>query len=196
MNDIATQEKWDRIYAAADKPPQTVCRVLEENAHLLPAKGTALDLACGLGANAFFLAENGLKTLGWDISPVAVRRVEEWAQQRKLPVQAEVRDVLVDPLLQEEFDVIVVAHFLDRSLVPHLINALRPGGLLFYQTFTRNKLTASGPSNAEFLLSENELLRLFAPLSALVYRDEGRVGDITRGMRSEAMLVAQKAVRR
>ncbi|KAF0190588.1 MAG: Tellurite resistance methyltransferase TehB core [Gammaproteobacteria bacterium] len=196
MNDIATQEKWDRIYAAADKPPQSVCRVLEENAHLLPAKGTALDLACGLGANAFFLAENGLKTLAWDISPVAVRRVEEWAQQRTLPVQAEVRDVLVDPLTQDEFDVIVVAHFLDRSLVPHLINALKPGGLLFYQTFTRNKITASGPSNAEFLLSENELLRLFAPLSALVYRDEGRVGDITRGMRSEAMFVGQKVAPR
>lgn len=192
MNDTVTQDKWDRIYAAADKPPQAVCRALEENAHLLPATGCALDLACGLGANALFLAAHGLKTLAWDISPVAVKRVAEWAAMQRVPVQAEVRDVLVDPLLPEEFDVIVVAHFLDRSLVPHLINALKPGGLLFYQTYTCNKITASGPSNPEFLLSENELLHLFAPLHVLVYREEGRVGDITRGMRSEAMLVAQR----
>lgn len=192
MNDTGLQEKWDRIYTSAMAPPDTPCRALEENSHLLPPVGCALDLACGLGGNAFFLARHGLKTLAWDISPVAVRRVEEWAHERKLPIEAEVRDVLVDPLSPQEFDVIVVSHFLDRSLVPHLINALKPDGLLIYQTFTREKLTRAGPSNTDWLLSVNELLRLFAPLRVLAYREEGRVGDIEQGFRDEAYIVAQR----
>ena len=192
MNDTALQEKWDRIYADAMAPPDSPCRALEENAHLLPSTGYALDLASGLGGNAFFLARHGLKTLAWDISPVAVRRIEEWAQQRKLPIESEVRDVLVDPLAPQEFDVIVVSHFLDRSLVPHLVNALKPNGLLIYQTFTREKLTSAGPNNPDRLLSVNELLHLFAPLRVLVYREEGRVGNIEQGFRSEAYIVAQR----
>ena len=85
-----------------------------------------------------------------------------------------------------------MSHFLDRSLVPHLVNALKPNGLLIYQTFTREKLTSAGPNNPDRLLSVNELLHLFAPLRVLVYREEGRVGNIEQGFRSEAYIVAQR----
>lgn len=48
-------------------------QVLLDNSHLLPASGRALDLACGLGANALYLAKRGMTTSAWDLSPVQLR---------------------------------------------------------------------------------------------------------------------------
>jgi hypothetical protein len=88
--------------------------------------------------------------------------------------------------------VIVVSHFLDRSLAPAIIAALRPGGLLFYQTFSRVAVTDRGPEDPAFRLAENELLELFKPLKVRIYREEGRLGDTSQGWRDIAMLVAEK----
>src|SRR5690606_30196095 len=130
----------------------------------------------------------------WDISRVAVDRVAAWAREEGLPLEAEQRDLTREPPAPESFDVIVVAHYLDRALIPHIRPALRPGGLVFYQTFTLARVTDSGPGNPEFRLGENELLGLFEGFAVLVYREEGRVGDLARGLRDEAMIVARKPV--
>ena len=70
--------------------------------------------------------------------------------------------------------------------------ALKPGGLLFYQTFTRHKLDKSGPSNPDYLLARNELLQLFAPLTVIYYQEYPAIGDLQRGNRNEAQLIGQK----
>ncbi len=186
-------DKWNRRYADRPEKTASASRVLAENIHLFPPKGTALDLACGLGANAMFMAEIGLEVHAWDISPVAIEALRANAKARGMTVRAAVRDVTRQPPEPESFDVIVVVHFLDRSLTGHLIAALRPGGVLFYQTFTHTKVNDVGPRNEDYLLSDNELLRMFASLRILVYREEGRTGDTTRGFRNEAMLVACKS---
>jgi SAM-dependent methyltransferase len=184
---------WDQRYRQATGAAAAAV-VLTAHQHLLPVTGMALDLACGLGANALLLAGRGLTTWAWDSSVVAIERLCQTARTLGLPVQAEVRDVVTHPPEAERFDVIVVSHFLERALAPALVAALRPGGLLFYQTFTRQRVAAGGPRNPAFLLAENELLRLFAPLVVRVYREEGLTGDTGRGWRNEALLVAQKII--
>jgi hypothetical protein len=52
------KEKWNQIYRA-NNGEKTATSVLVEHAFLLPDSGVALDIACGLGANACFLAERG-----------------------------------------------------------------------------------------------------------------------------------------
>ncbi len=180
--------KWDDRYRKAGLPE--AARVLAENSHLLPASGEALDLACGLGGNALLLAQAGLRTQAWDVSPVAIARLN--ASAAGLPLSAVVRDVLAAPPAPSSFDVIVVSRFLARGLCPALLAALRPAGLLFYQTFSRDKVAPGGPSNPDFLLVENELLQLFTGLRLRVYREEGCIGDTQSGLRNEALLVAQK----
>lgn len=183
-------DKWDARYRdTAERPP---ARVLVENVHLLPPQGRALDLACGLGANALVLATHGLETLAWDSSAVAIERLRSLARARGVGVHAAVRDVVRQPPEPRNFDVIVVSHFLDRSLTAQLIAALRPHGLLYYQTFTRTRVGDSGPQNPAYLLEDGELLAMFAPLQPLVYREEGRVGNTHSGFRGQAMLVACK----
>lgn len=189
---IHTPVDWDQRYRAAPVTEVAAARVLVENRHLLPAAGTALDLACGLGGNALLLAAAGLETRAWDSSPVAIEKLRELARERGLRVNAEVRDVVRDPPEANHFDVIVVSRFLDRDLTPRLIQALRPGGLLYYQTYTRARVDDSGPRNEAYRLADGELRALFAPLQLVVYREEGRIGRLDQGLRNEALLVACK----
>ncbi len=186
-------EEWDNRYRSGERPPGEPVTVLRENAHLLPPKGRALEIACGLGANSLFLAERGLTVTAWDFSGVAIRSLQESARRRGFSVTAQVRDVVASPPPPECAEVIVVSRFLDRSLIPHLLAALVPGGLLFYQTFVREAVSIErGPKDPAYRLGPNELLRLFSSLHLLFYREEGRVGDVGKGFRDEAMLVGQK----
>ncbi len=158
------QQKWDQRYRAEVAVYPEPAMVITQNQHLLPEQGLALDLACGLGANALLKASRGLQTKAWDISSEALAKLNTEAQQRQLEVITEQRDVSKAPPDNSSFDVIVVSQFLDRKLCPKLINALKPGGLIFYQTFCRDKVDSSGPQNPDFLLADNELLNLFACL--------------------------------
>ena len=107
----------------------------------------------------------------------------------------EERDCELHPPAADSFDVICVAHFLHRPLCAHLAAALRPGGLLFYQTFTAKKLGPGGPSREAFLLREGELLTLFGGLLPRYYREDAACGDTARGERDRALLVAQRPAR-
>src|SRR3569832_1441541 len=122
MLDRTTQDRWDARYREAGLPgaPATV---LLENAHLLPREGTALDLACGLGANALLLAERGLTTHAWDISPVAIGKLRRIASERNLPVIGEVKVALRDVIPPAQGDVVGVSLYLDRALTRALVHA-------------------------------------------------------------------------
>lgn len=160
------RDKWNRIYS---KRPDVSAPALAlvRYAHLLPASGDALDVACGLAANARFLADRGLTAHAWDVSDVAIEQIDHPG-------------------------VIVVSRFLDRPLCGHLARSLRVGGLLYYQTFVKDKPDGVGPSNPSFLLDRGELLDLFAGLDVLAFHDEGQIGDLAAGIRNESILVARR----
>lgn len=185
--------KWDVKYARCDQPG-IAAKVLQDNLHLLPKqRGAALDLACGLGANALLLAQQGFTVTAWDSSAVAVEKVNQFSQQQNVAVNAEQLDVVNFPPLDASFDVIVVSYFLERSLCPEIVKALKPGGVLFYQTYCQQKVDMTGPSNPDFLLKENELLQLFSALQLRVYREEALLGQHEKGWRNQAMLIAEKS---
>ena len=185
--------KWNSRYATnLEMPPPA--QVLTDNSHLLPQQGVALDLACGLGSNAIYLAKHGLISHAWDISDVAIEQLNATCNTLSLEIKTEVRDVSSNPPSKNSFDVIVVSRFLDRSLVQGLVDALKLGGFIFYQTFVVDKQPDIGPNNPEYLLKPNELLKLFQSLTVRVYREEGLEGNLAEGFRNEAMLVAQKPV--
>jgi SAM-dependent methyltransferase len=189
MTDDQLRQKWDQRYQQTGAPPCAL-EVLVDNLHLLPVEGSALDLACGLGGSGLLLAERGLNTWAWDLSPVAIDALK--TRVGDLPLVAEVRDVVEQPPSPGGYDVICVGHFLDRQICPEISAALRPGGLLFYQTFTRERVDQTGPGTEHYRLGANELLELFPGLLVRFYREEGRLGDAARGFRNRAQLVAQK----
>lgn len=185
-------DKWDRVYSRQECTDVNASDVLIENAHLLPKTGKSLDLACGLGGNAILLAQHNLQVTAWDISSNAINKLSKYAQTNTLDITASLCDVEKQPPTVNSFDVVTVANFLHRPTFHNLINCLRINGLLYYQTFIRDKVSSGGPSNPDYLLNENELLDLCHGLQILVYREEGSQGDIEQGWRNQAMIVAIK----
>jgi len=194
------RSKWNNRYADVHVPNQVI-NVLKLNQHLLPAQGKSLDLASGLGGNALRMAELGFSSHAWDISDSAVAKIEEFSQERQLSLAVRQSDISLQSeqelMVQEGFDIIIISRFLLREIIPSVIAALKPGGLIFYQTFVEARVEASLdsadiPNNSHYRLQPNELLELFSGLTLRYYREEGLQGDINYGFRNEAMLVAQK----
>ena len=143
------------------------------NRALLPPAGRALDVACGRGRNALWLAEQGFETTALDRDPAAVAELEARARRDRLPLTARAVDLegaTVD-LGHGRYDVVVVVHYLHRALFPALIAALAPGGVLVYETFTVAQAARGRPTNPAFLLEPGELPRLIAPLQIRVARE-------------------------
>lgn len=187
----ALQAKWDAIYSQAPTSP-AACTLLASHKYLLPAAGKALDLACGLGGNALMLAAKGLSVEAWDVSGIALQKLQDQARNQQLSIHTRQVNIGPEMLQNATFDVIVISRFLDRALSNAIMAGLNTGGLLFYQTFTRNELDQAGPSNPDFLLASNELLRLFAPLMLVYYQEYAHIGDLLSGDRNEAYFIGQK----
>ena len=101
------------------------------------------------------------------------------ARRLRLPLDAAVEELEdgAAALGEEEWELILVFNFLHRPLFPALVRALRPGGLLLYETFTKEQARHGGPSRPEFLLDPGELSALVAPLEVVRQREgefEGR----------------------
>lgn len=142
---------------------------LEEQAPLLPP-GRALDLAMGEGRNSVFLARRGYRVTGIDRSPTAVGRARAWAAEEGLELRALVGDLERGSLPPGPFEVVVVTRYLQRSLFGPIQEALAPGGMLVYETFTRSH-RGPGPVDPAHLLQPGELRRAFEGLEVLLYRE-------------------------
>ena len=151
-------------------------RWLVDHAHVLPTAGEALDVASGSGRNALWLAARGLRTVALDRDSLAIASIRRAAAEVHLPLRAEVVDLeTADATLPvSAYDVVVVVHYLHRPLFPALRAALRPGGVLVYETFTRAQALRGKPTNPAFLLESGELRTLVAPLQ-IVFEREGEV---------------------
>jgi SAM-dependent methyltransferase len=151
---------------------------LERHAALLPARGRALDVACGRGRNALWLAARGLMVDALDRDAGAIAALQAAASADGLVVNARVADLESGSpdIPSRAYDVVVVTNYLHRPLFPALVAALNQGGLLIYETFTRAQALRGKPSNPAFLLEPGELRRLVAPLEVLAER-EGEFED-------------------
>jgi 2-polyprenyl-3-methyl-5-hydroxy-6-metoxy-1,4-benzoquinol methylase len=154
------------------KGSSTPAAWLTMHRHLLPP-GDALDVACGRGRHALWLAEHGWRVTAIDRDAGALRELEAEARRRGLPITTESVDLeRVDAALPERaFDVIVVVHYLHRPLFPRLLAALRPGGVLVYETFTAAQAARGKPTNPDFLLRPGELHELVGSLEVLESRE-------------------------
>ncbi len=185
-----SKKRWNQRYQSSFEVFPHPSTVLEENQHLLPASGKALDLACGLGGNALLLSKMGLETHAWDISPVALEQLNKLANRGKQIITTREIDLKSEHLPTASFDVIVVSHFLQRDLCDAISDALRVGGLLFYQTFSQAAVSDEGPKNPAYRLTPGELLDLFPELRPVSFKDEGCIGDTQQGYRNQSWLVA------
>jgi SAM-dependent methyltransferase len=180
--------RWDDRYAqpgywAGTQPAEFLLEVLP----LLP-RGKALDVACGEGRNAVFLASQGWTVLAVDRSQPALDKAEALARDRgvavswsRSPLRPESRkshlallkaDLESIRLPIRMFDLVTCFNYLQRPLMPLLVQTLRPGGMLVYETYTvAHREFAESPREPEFLLRPGELLDAFRGLEVWFYRE-------------------------
>ena len=183
---------WDQVYKDKNVAEATPARVLLENQHLLPLKGKALDYASGLSGNGIFMASKGLDVSSWDLSEVAVNKINQYASDTGLSINAQIKNLENNnEQLNEVFDVVVVSFFLHRESFDDIEGLLKSGGILFYQTFSGKQKDGVGPSRADYRLKQGELLNVFKKMKLLSYRediDSGRNNTIP----DQVCFVAQK----
>jgi SAM-dependent methyltransferase len=132
----------------------------------------ALDIAMGRGRHALLLAATGFRVFGVDIKPDAVRDAVGRAATRGLVVRGWCADLTVSALPSCHFELIVVTRYLQRGLCAALANALTPGGIVLYETFTEAQRTRGrGPTSPDHLLKPGELPALFGGLDAMFYEE-------------------------
>jgi len=173
-------------------------RFVAQQLHRLP-KGRALDVACGSGRHALLLGANGYEVDAIDRDYENLARLSAAAAQRHL-AHLTVTQVDLERTTDERpefpantYDVILVSFYLHRPLFPWLIDALKPHGVLLYETFTiENYVRRRHPRRWEFCLAQNELLRLTSSLRVLSYDEEEHEGGHGMGSAFTAQLVAQK----
>lgn len=129
------------------------------HAQSIPARGKVLDLACGSGRHARFLAGLGYPVLAVDRDAEALAGLStiEGITTRLLDLEGEEW-----PLAGQVFDGIVVTNYLWRPRLPDVLALLAPGGVLIYETFMVGNAAYGKPSNPDFLLLAGELRQLAA----------------------------------
>ena len=150
---------------------------LLENADLLVRGGAVLDVACGRGRHALLLASAGFDVHAIDRDPEAIAFVRETADRLGLAINAEVVDLETDPpfdLGSSIYDALLVFNYLHRPLFASLRAAVKPGGRIFYETFTTRQAERGHPRNPAFLLKDGELAHLVTPFTVM----RSREGDI------------------
>lgn len=162
---------WDERYLL-EPPPAEPSRLMIEFSGLLPRNGLGLDVASGAGRHAVYLAERGLTVIAVDRSAEGLKRGGELARERSAMVEWVEADLEQFELPASRFNVICCFYYRQPSLYAKLAQALRPGGILFYETYTREQLVfPNGPRNPEHLLAPLELARAFRSLEVVFYRE-------------------------
>lgn len=183
---------WDERYRTGegnDAPAPVVIRAVE---HLAP--GRALDLACGTGRHALFLAERGWHVTAVDASSAAIEKLLEKSRERRLEMDArvanlETREFEIEPA---GFDLICDCCYLQRDLFGAIRAGLRPGGVAIAIIHMVDESPEVKPMNPAFLLRAGELREFFTGWEIL-HDFEGTPGG-ARDRRAVAEIVARRRV--
>jgi len=157
----------------------------------LEIQTSVLDLACGFGRNGLFLVTHQIPVTFADKNSAALLQIEAALQTQAGSGQTWQVDFEVaaeKPLAARQFDAILVFNYLHRPLLGAIKQAVRPGGLIFYETFTVDQGAYGKPSNPDFLLRKGELRDSFQDWQVL----HDFEGDKTDPQRAVANLIARR----
>jgi SAM-dependent methyltransferase len=174
------REDWNRRYAAQElvwgSAPN---RFVAQEFQLVPPRGRALDLACGEGRNAIWLAKLGWIVTAVDYSAVAVERARQLAAAQHVAVEWVEADVTTYVPAAGAFQLVLIAYLQvpeadRRAVLAHAASALGVGGTLFMVGHARRNLAqgVGGPQQPELLWEPSDIRREVAALGLAVRRAE------------------------
>ncbi len=163
--------KWNEKYKNTPKlleDREPSIKLIEAIKHTKGNK--ALDIACGAGKNSIYLARNNFFIDSMDISDIALKTLDKKGYKNINTIQIDLEEEFV--LNKNSYDIIVQTNFLDRTIIPKLINSLKKDGIIFIETYMHHSSNEKEPSNNNFLLKQKELQKLFKDDFELIDYDE------------------------
>jgi len=170
--------------------------LLQEFIHLFTSekmRGPVLDLACGDCSNGILVAAHDQDVVCYDKSRESLEAARECASKAGVRITVREVDLEVegaDPLPAEAFGGILVFRYLHRPLIPCIRKALRPSGILIYETYTLEQRRFGKPMNADHLLKPGELMSWFLDWE-IIHSFEGILENPARAM---SQLVCRKLI--
>ena len=180
--------KWDERYLhgehTTNEPAPLLIKAIND---LKP--GRALDIACGVGRHAIFLAESGWEVTAVDSSRVGIEMLQQRARERDARIRAPTCqhsqasclleiDACVADLERGEFqigpatyDLICDFYYLQRDLFPSIRAGVKPGGVFVAAIHLNDGNTGAKPHNPAFLLESDELKTLFSDWEITYYQE-------------------------
>ncbi|HXG58523.1 MAG TPA: class I SAM-dependent methyltransferase [Thermoanaerobaculia bacterium] len=160
-------DKWDIRYRSGDFGGMAPASLLTDHVPPLPPDGRALDLACGAGRNAIWLAGRGWRVTGVDASFAGLQIAQDLCRGRVALLQHDLeRDPL--PFADASFDLVLNILFLHRPLFAEARRVTRPGGTFMASIHT----TRAQRMNRAWCLGEGELREVFHDWEIVVYRED------------------------
>jgi SAM-dependent methyltransferase len=182
---------WDERYRSEarasedfDEPPAPL--LVETASHL--SAGTALDLACGAGRHAIWLARHGWEVTAVDGAPSAIEMLCDRAARASLNINVEVADLETArfSLRKASWNLVCICYYLQRGLFALAREAVKPGGLLLTIVHT----TENGEEPTQSRLRPGELAPYFEGWEIL-HHYEGKSRDAAH-RRPVAEIVARR----
>ncbi len=189
----ADREKWnqrytDGAYAERTHPSALLHTWLEK---ITPGK--ALDIACGAGRNALFLAEHGFAVDAVDISAAALSRAQEAAVARGLQLNLVEHDLDGPLTLTDDYQLILVIRYVNLPLLQQLAQHLAPGGWLVCEEHLVSDEDVIGPTNPAYRVARGALAEAAEGLE-LQWVGEGVMTEPDGRLAALSQLVARRAV--
>ncbi len=139
-------------------------------AHLIPAGGRVLDLACGKGRHTRLLADRGHPVTAVDIDVSGLSDLHGDPRIETRQADLETGDWLFSGT---QFAAIISSNYLHRPHFAWLADSLQPGGVLLMETFAQGNEVYGRPRNPDFLLVAGELLSAFGDRLQVVAYEHG-----------------------
>ena len=186
----ADRDKWNKRYREGAYTERLhPSALLEAWVPAIPP-GRALDVACGAGRNALYLAAQGFTVDAVDISADALTRARETAQRTALELNWVEHD-LDEPLpLDASYQLILIVRYVNLPLIERLAASLVPGGFLVCEQHLLTEADVIGPTNPAFRVGPGDLLAAAEGLK-VDYLEEGLVQEQDGCMAALARLVAR-----
>ena len=133
-----------------------------------------LDLACGTGRSGLSLTQQGIPVVFADRSATSLDSIKKQLADDNQPGrlwQVDLEQAETNPFTHQVFSAVICFRYLHRPLIPYLLSAVKPGGLVIYETFTTDNRRFGRPDNPDFLLRPGELKTWFENWQLLHYPD-------------------------
>ena len=176
---MATIEEWNERYRRGEREERSPTPVVVRVA-ALSTPGRALDVACGTGRNAIFLARQRWQVAAIDGAVEALRRLNEAAETEGLSIDTAVVDLERERIDYPagSFDLIVITHYLQRDLFPLAATLLTAEGLCAAAIQLIEASSGRDVRSQRYRVAPEELRRLFGEWETIDYREENGVAEI------------------